>query len=516
MSAVLLRVHEVSKRFQENGVLAVDRASLQVDAGEIRAIVGENGAGKTTLMQIIAGTLSADAGVVSIGGQRLEPGDAAGARALGVVMSYQHPRVDRSLTVLENLFLGEEPRRLGLLFDRRRARARLRAIAPDLPDRMLNARLGRLSSGQVRMVSIAAALLRMPPERPGLLILDEPTEATTPDEADRVFEIIRSSASAGHAVIFITHRLPEVGRAAHTVTVLRGGRSVGTYSADLDTAALSSAMVGEPKAEERPASVPTAKRPHEGVPRLRLAGLTVERSGRRLLSAVTLSVRTGEIVGLTGIRENGIEAMEGLLAGKLAPTSGTFELDGRTVNDLSPSALRSLGLRYVPTDRLLRGASVESSVSENLIALKRRHLQRAGMLDSTNVAHFASSLQASYGIDAALHLPLWQLSGGNIQKVILSRELEGDPRLLVICEPSWGLDFRTRGLIVERIRAAAHRGAAVILISTDIDEVVELADRVLVLFDAEVIGEFDRPRSSRRDIGQAMAGVVSAGEPRAC
>ncbi len=515
MADLLLQMEGVSKRYPGNGVQAVDGASLQVARGEIRAIVGENGAGKTTLMHIVTGVVGADTGSVTVCGRTLVTGDPAAARAAGVVMSYQHPRLDRSLTVLENLFLGDEPRRLGILFNRRRAYDRIRAVARDLPKRLVTRPLARLSSGQVRMVSLVAALLRLPTDRAGVLILDEPTEATTPEEADRIFQIIRDSAAAGHAVVFITHRLPEVGRVAHTVTVLRGGRIVGTYAADAGAATLAAAMVGSSEGEDTLHPPPAAGTHEPGPVRLRFERLTIERFGRSLVSDVSFSVRGGEVIGLTGIRENGIEAMEGLLAGKLSHTSGRFELDGRTVSDPTPNKLRSLGMRYVPTDRLLRGASVDSSVSENLIALKRRHLQRAGLFDAATVTDFAASLQRRFGIDAALNVPLWQLSGGNIQKVILSRELEGDPHMLVICEPSWGLDFRTRRRIISQVRRTAQAGAAVIVISTDIDEVIDLADRVLVLYDGRIVADVPASEASRQSIGRAMAGALAVGEPGA-
>ncbi len=508
----LLAASAVSKRFPGNGVQAVDGADLAVGSGQVCAVIGENGAGKTTLMHIIAGVLEADGGTVTVNSRALPNGDAAAAREAGIVMSYQHPRLDRALTVLENLFLGDEPLRFGLLFDRANAARRVRAIAPDFPDRLLRRPLATLSSGQIRMVSLIAALLRLPDDRPGVLILDEPTEATTPDEADRIFDIIRHSAAHGHGVVFISHKLPEVGRVADTVTVLRAGRTVATFAGDTDVALLAEAMVGvaDPTLAAASVSSDGEQAPAvdtSGSPHLRLDRVTVRSGNRELLHEITLAIYPGEIVGMIGIRENGVEAMEALLAGKLAPTSGRIEIDGRVVGELSPDRLRALGLRYVPTDRLLRGASVDSTVADNLIALKRRHFQRAGMLDSSDIDTFTASLRTKYGIDAAPHVPLWQLSGGNIQKVILSRELEGDPRLLVICEPSWGLDFRARSRVVEQIRAVARAGASVIVISTDIDEVYGLADRVVVLFDGRIIARFPRDVATRQSLGRAMAGA---------
>ena len=532
----LLEVRGVSKRFDANGVQAVSGADLTVPAHQIHAVIGENGAGKSTLVQIIAGVVAADTGLVTVDGVVLANGDPADARRAGVVMSYQHPRLDRGLTVLENLFLGEEPRRFGLFFDAHAARARVRSVAPDFPERLLSRTLGTLSTGQVRMVSLVAALLRLPRERAGVLILDEPTEATTPAEAERVFEVIRRSADAGHAVVFISHKLPEVERVAEAATVLRDGRTVASWTDRINVARLASAMVGDAEpaaggatdgrsAGEADAGGPV-DRPEAGTalddprprtidrpgaaPRLVIEHLTVRSGERYLLDDVSLTVKAGEIVGLTGIRENGIEAMEALLAGRLQPQAGRFEVLEHDARGLSAERLRRLGMRYVPTDRLLRGASVESSVSDNLIALKRRQLQRSGMLDAGEVAAFASRLHSRFEIEGSLHVPLWQLSGGNIQKVILSRELEGDPALLVVCEPSWGLDFRSRARIIERIRASARDGAAVVIITTDVDEVLDLSARIVVLFDARVAAVYDRNEASRDLVARAMAGANAA------
>ncbi|MFW5688346.1 MAG: ABC transporter ATP-binding protein [Spirochaetota bacterium] len=507
----LLEARGISKRYAENGIQATDEADLVARPGEVHAVVGENGAGKSTLMQVIAGVVEQDAGVVRVAGRALPPGDPRAAGAAGIVMSYQHPRLDRALTVLENLFLGEEPRRFGFLFDRRAADRRAHDVAPDFPARLYDRRLDSLSSGQIRMVSLVAALLRLPTDGPGVLILDEPTEAATPAEVEHIFSVIRATAAEGHAVIFISHKLPEVVRIAHAATVLHAGRTVASIRSDISVERLAGAMVGDASriadpGGPRPGTHQT-ERP-SGDPALLLESVTVRSRERELLVDVSLEVAPGEILGITGIRENGVEALEELLGGTLQPSRGRFEVLGQGASGLSPDRLRRLGLRYVPTDRLFRGASVRSSVSENLIALKRRHLQRAGILDAGEVDEFASALRSSFGIEGSLHVPLWQLSGGNIQKVILSRELEGDPRLIVICEPSWGLDFRSRARIVELIRRRAHDGAAVVVISTDVDEVLDLATRIGVLYDGRLAALYPRHEATREKVGRAMAGAV--------
>lgn len=523
-SDALLEVRSVSVRFAANDVLAVDRVDLTLRPAEVHAVIGENGAGKSTLMQVIAGALTPDTGSVAVAGRTLPPGDARAAREAGIVMSYQHPRLDRSLSVLENLFLGDEPRRWGVLFDRAAARKRVAAVAPDFDGSFVRRRLGSLSSGQIRLVSLVAALMRLPADRPGVLILDEPTEASTPGEVDVLFDIIRRNAERGHAVLFISHRLPEVERVADSVMVMRAGRAVARFREPVSAGELAHAMVGDGGAVSLPGragserqplpaddepSAPRSEQAASGPPRLLLQRLVARRGDRVVLDHVDLAVRAGEVVGLTGIRENGIEALEELLAGRLEATEGTFEVLGTDARGRSADELRRLGLRYVPTDRLLRGASLASSVSENLIAVRRRELQRGGFLDSGRVDRFAATLHDRFGIEGGLSVPLWQLSGGNIQKVILSRELEGEPEIIVICEPSWGLDFMSRARIVESISRIAADGAAVLVLSTDIDEILELSTRVGVLYDGRIVGEYPRSVATRDEIGRAMAGSPS-------
>ena len=366
-----------------------------------------------------------------------------------------------------------------------------------------------------------------------MLILDEPTTACSPPEVEMVFGAMRSVAAAGNGILFITHRLPEVMEVADRVTVLRQGATVFTAEAPFNLDAIADEIVGSADdgphglampgkelpppatgAQGAPAATPAvpvrtdAASPTEAVPvAICLRSVSVGRGRTPALRSVSLEVRRGEIVGLTGIRESGIETMEDVLAGIRAPDAGSIHYGETDVTGRSPRRLREAGLRYVPTDRLMRGASLNSSVTDNLIVLERDQLHRAGIFVRDRIQEFSSELAGQFTIEGPLAGPLSRLSGGNIQKVILSRELMGSPKVMVVCEPSWGLDLRSREMIFGRLRLAVEDGAAVLLISTDVDEVLLLSDRVGVLYGGVLSGLRPVSELSRVEIGRLMVGA---------
>ena len=491
--------------------MANDHASLSVVGGTVHAVVGENGAGKSTLMHIIAGTVQPDAGQMTLRGQSVQFRSPANALAAGVVISFQHPRLVPSLTVWENLVLGAEPRTPAGTISRRAAKRRITDRSFGISGIDLDARVDRLSSGQVRLVSLLAAMLRLPSDKPGILILDEPTAACGPNETDEIVAAMRATAGAGHGVIYISHKIAEVTDVADTVTVMKAGACIASQPRPFTAEEISRLMLGGGTAG-RLAEAPRATHLATSAPAFTARGITLREGGRTLLDNVSFNVRAGEILGLTGIRQSGIEAIEEVLGGMRRLAAGTITFNGRNLTGLSPHALRRCGVGYVPTDRLLRGASMESSVAENLIVLERKQLQRAGLFLPARVRRYGRRLTEEFEIDAILHMPLNRLSGGNIQKVILGRELAEHLGLLIICEPSWGLDIRSRRLIVDRIRSAAEAGAAVILISTDMDEVLDFADTVGAFYGGRLSKVVPVAETNRQALGRLVFGSSRTAE----
>lgn len=507
----LLSAEKISKTFTENGVVANDRASLRVESGRVHAVVGENGAGKSTLMHIIAGAIAPDAGRIVLRGREVAFAGSGEALDAGIVISFQHPRLVETLTVWENLVLGAEPvTRFGIL-ERRMSRREILRKTGGAYGLDLNDRLNRLSSGQARLVSLLAAILRLPDDKPGILILDEPTAACSPHEAEQITAAMCETARAGHGVIFITHKLDELDSVADCVTVMRDGRDIACLDAPFSTSVIATHIfAGADAAVQPPEPAGAGITGGQGETVFGVSGVTLRDDDAILLSDVSFTCKAGEILGLTGSRQSGIEAIEEVLGGIRRPDEGSVSLNGVELTGLSSHRLRKSGVGYVPTDRLLRGASLGASVAENLIVLERKQLQRAGVFVQSAVQDYGERIARQFDIDGTLHGPLNRLSGGNIQKVILGRELALNPKLLVICEPGWGLDVRSQVLIVERIRAAAADGAAVVVISTDMDEVLELADSIGAFYGGRLSPIVKSSAISRDELGKLVFGSPAA------
>ena len=495
----VLELTSIAKRF--GPMLALDDVSLSLGQGEILSLLGENGAGKTTLMNILFGHYTADAGTVRVHGQMLPPGRPRAAIAAGVGMVHQHFALAGNMTVLENVMIGSEPlRRLGS-----RALTARRRLA-DLAERFglpvdPSARVADLSVGERQRVEILKALDR----DVRILILDEPTAVLARPEAEQLFETLRTMAAEGLSIIFISHKLHEVMAASARVVVLRGGRVVATCA----TAATSPAELAELMVGRRVAR-PTRAPQEPGPPVLTARGLGVVADGRVLLDAVDLEVRAGEILGIVGVSGNGQAALGQVLAGLDRPDTGTIHLDGADLADLSPRARVRAGVGRIPEDRQAEGVIGEMAIWENAVLERLREpaFSRWGLVRRSAARVFAADLIARFDIrGAGSDTRTRLLSGGNMQKLILARTLAGKPRLILANQPTRGLDEGAIAAVHADLLAARAQGAAILLITEDLDEAVGLADRIQAIVKGRLSAPVAAADADPRRLGLMMAGV---------
>ena len=502
----VLALRGLTKRF--GPVLAADGIDLDLGRGEVLALLGENGAGKTTLMNMLFGQYLPDAGEVLVfdadGAERvLPPGQPQAAIDARIGMVHQHFTLAENLSVLDSVLLGTEP-----LFALRRRRGAATEKLAALMERSglkvpMQARIGDLSVGERQRVEILKALYR----DVRILVLDEPTAVLTPQEADTLFAAVRGMVADGLSVIFISHKLREVLAFSDRIAVLRHGRKTGEMAtAEADADKIIRMMVGEDHAA--PSRVPGV--PGEVV--LRFDGVSVAPGKEmRPLRAASFALRGGEIMGIAGVSGNGQSAFARVLSGLIRPQAGRIEVAGRALKPTPRAALKA-GVGRIPEDRHHDGVVGTLSVAENLVLerLDAGDVSRAGFLRKAAIRAHAEALCRDYdvrgpGVAAEAKL----LSGGNIQKLILARVLENAPGIILANQPTRGLDFRAAAEVSRRLLEARDRGAGVILISEDLDEVLSLSDRIFVIHDGHLRETASRDRS---EIGFLMAGQSGTGE----
>ncbi|MDZ7378932.1 MAG: ABC transporter ATP-binding protein [candidate division KSB1 bacterium] len=502
--APLLAARGICKRY--GAVVALDNVELALHAGEVHAVLGENGAGKTTLMRILAGEETPDRGEVALGGRPLRLRSPSDARRHGVAMVHQHFALADSLTVAENLALtlakpGEWRLRRKSLAER--VEYWTKATGLEVPP--LSSPVGELSVGARQRLEIFKALV----QSPKVLILDEPTAVLTPQEIDQLFALVRRLRSEGRGVLFISHKLPEVQQLADRVTVLRQGRVVAEAQAPLtDMHTLAQAMVGEPQPEWQKPKASVAEE------RLQLEGVCTDAEDFGMpLQSVSFTVHAGEILGIAGVDGNGQRELFEVLAGLRSLRSGALRVDGRNIEPKTPADVLDAGVGLVPPDRRREGLVLEMSVLENLLLHRRTlsHFTRAwAILDWAEARRYAADLVQRYSIRVAdLHLSAATLSGGNQQRVILARELAAKPQILVAVNPTRGLDFAATQFVYRTLTAAAAEGTAVVLISTDLEEILALSDRVAVLYRGRLSQSLAAPADPAH-LGALMAGIEQA------
>jgi general nucleoside transport system ATP-binding protein len=505
-----LEVRGLTKRF--DAVVANDGVDLSIPRGSVHAIVGENGAGKTTLVRIVYGLEHPDSGEILIDGETVRLASPQAAIARGIGMVQQHFQLIPGLSALENLVLGAEPRRAGML-DRGEARRRGKQLAEQLRARIdWDAPVGRLSVGARQRLEIMRLLYR----DAQLLIFDEPTTVLTPGEVEDLFAVLRELAADGRTIVFISHKLGEVLAIAERVTVMRRGRAVATVNAtETDAGQLAGLMVGDPGlalALEQPhARVATSS---VGEPMLELEDCGLAGDGsRRVLDGVTLQVRAGEIVGIAGVEGNGQRELIDVALGFRSPDAGRVLLGGREATRLGVRQRRRMGLAYIPEDRNTEGLDRQGPITRSAIALRydRAPIAQRGVINGAAARAYASDLIQRYDVVAAgPEAPVRSLSGGNAQRLVVGRELDEGRAVLVAAHPSRGVDVKGTAFIHEQLLGLRDRGAAVLLISEELTELVRLSDRIAVLYEGRIVGTFDRGAIDIHRLGRLMTGAEEA------
>ena len=495
-SPLRLELTGITKHYP--GVVANDGISLAVQPGEIHAVLGENGAGKSTLMKIIYGSVKPNAGEIRFDGQSVQIRNPQEARALGIAMVFQHFSLFETVSVAENVWLGLD-RSVSLSEVTRQinevAHAYGLTVDPARP-------VHTLGVGEMQRVEIIRALLT----RPRLLILDEPTSVLTPQAVDKLFVTLRQLAAEGCSILYISHKLHEIRSLCTACTVMRGGRVTGVCDPRQESnASLSRLMIGS----EPPALAHHARTPGEVV--LKVDGLDLNRESPFGvdLSDISLDVRAGEVVGVAGVSGNGQRELLYALSGedqRASPT--TITLAGHAAGRLAPGKRRALGLHFVPEERLGRGAVPDLSLAHNLLLTRREAVGTLGWLRNGLLHRQATGIIERFKVKSAgVTAPARSLSGGNLQKYIMGREIDAKPRLLIVAQPTWGVDVGAAAQIRGEILALRDAGCAVLVVSEELDELFEICDRLHVIAKGRLSPSVPRGDATVEKIGEWMSGL---------
>jgi simple sugar transport system ATP-binding protein len=520
---------DITKRF--GLIVACDRVSLTLHRGRIHGVLGENGAGKSTLMKVLIGLVLPDAGQIRLHGQQVQIVDPIDAGRRGIAMVHQHFSLVEALTVWENVALGDVGR-----LNPRHVRDRVGEISEQYGlDIDPDDRIADLPAGMRQRVEIIKCLRR----DPEVLVFDEPTSVLSPSESEFLFDALRRVVQdEGKAVALVSHKLPEILSVTDDVTIMRDGRVVQAGpTAGADASTLARAMVGREvvlrrehaafgvvdidgsaaEAPDGPESAPAVAvvEPAGAVPVLRLVGVTATgRDGRVLLDRLDLEVHAGEIVGVAGVEDNGQRALGDVLSSLRDIDAGRVEVNGVEVSPGRAGAMAHAGVGVIPEDRHDSGCVLDFTVAENLFLVDPERVARHGMISTSTMRKRAEELINRFSINCTgADAPLWSLSGGNQQRVVLARELSHDPQVLVAAQPTHGLDVGAIEYMSAQLRQVAADGVGVLLISTELEEILDLSDRIVVIFNGHIVGEMSKSEIDVERLGMLMggAGVAAAG-----
>ncbi len=498
MSELLLQMQNITKTFSKNSVRALDSANLVIARNTIHAVVGENGAGKSTLMHILSGELLPDSGSIYLEGKMISFDTPNASLEKGIGMLHQQLKLIPSLSVLENIILGNEPSRKTVIINKKTAYNRIIALSGEFniyvdPDKKVSA----LNSDEKQKTALLSILFH----NIKILILDEPTTFFSETKADTVHKLIRKLKSKGKSIIIVTHKLKEAIELSDTITVMKSGKTIKKLTdSNKEINTLTKLVLGN-----QVLSNLKKEQIHPGSVILEAKNLCYTKNRTELLK-INFILRKKEITAVTGIRENGLEILEKILSGGLKKTSGDILHRSRNMGEKKLN-LRDMNAGYIPSDRIKTGTSIKSTIAENMILLKYKSLTKRGLLDSKKITTFTNKLLNEYNIKGENSQNMGTLSGGNIQRVMIAREIENNPDFFIFAEPSRGLDIKSRNIIYEKIFAMKENGAGIFIISSDIDEVIQLADKLIILHNGQEAATLGKENINKAYIGEIMLGL---------
>ena len=499
----VIEMHGISKRF--GNVQANDDVDFTLQRGEIHAIVGENGAGKSTLMNILYGLQHPDSGNILVDGQPVAITSPKQAMKLGLGMIQQHFTLIPSFTAIQNIILAKESRKFGTLIDYKKAETEItnlcKQIGFDVP---LNTPAELLPIGAQQHTEILKVLYH----GAEILIMDEPTAVLVPQEIEGLFDCMRGLRNKGSSIIIITHKLNEVMTIADTVTVMRNGKNITTCPiSETDPQELAELILGEPVTQgstEREVF-------NQNQPILHMEKVTVETDkGRNLLNEINFDVFSGEIIGIAGVEGNGQTELVETLTGLRKIQTGSITLNGESIENASTAEYRDKKVAHLPADRHRHGVSLNNRIDENFIIGRHKHklFSHKAYLRSANIQRFATNAMDKYQIRIGnITHPINTLSGGNQQKVVVARELSGDPILIIAAHPTRGLDIHAAKFVHTRLIQARNRGKAILLVSSELEELLELSDRIAVMYNGEIVGILKPDETNQQELGKLMLGL---------
>lgn len=510
MDENILELIQVTKVYG-NGVVANRDVNMAFQKGEIHAIVGENGAGKSTLMKIIFGIEQASSGIVKYKGQEVHFAGSLEAIKAGIGMVHQHFMLIPSFTVADSIILGNEPKKMNAFVDRKYAVQRTQELSDQYKfDLDVRKKISELSVGEKQKVEILKTLYR----NAEVIILDEPTSVLTPQETDILFEQLKYFKLMGHTILFISHKLNEVKRISDRISIIRNGVSKGTFpAADISVDDMTKLIVGRELVADY-SSLRREVKDKRNV--LEVSNVSLAHGTVQVLDNVSFSVRRGEILGIAGVQGNGQSELIRYITGLMEKGSGKVVLDGKDITDFNIHDKRKSGLAYIPEDRMEDGTAGPASIIENAVSTyyERPDLNSGPFMKSRNMLEETKKLIDKFSIKTkGPKQKIGSLSGGNIQKVVVAREYNTNPECLIAEQPTHGIDIGSAEFIHKQLIEMRNRGAGILLVSADLNEVINLSDRILVMYEGKIVGYFDRPdKVDEKELGLYMLGVKKQDE----